>query len=214
MGPPRLAPFVRPPRLRRGLATGPMALTHRLPRAPRTLRATRMPFPATSPRSSRCLSGPAARRRLWIAYAPARCCWGVMPRTRLNAVLRAKELPYPTCRATESTVAPGSRSRSAARVRRQVVRNVIGGSPTSSLKRRARAAREIPVAEASVATVHGRLGSLCSNCRAGPTTGPLWAWYHPGASASGRTNQASLMPGAPILPAGRIGSRGDLRRKA
>lgn len=38
---------------------------------------------------------------------------------------------------------------------RQPVRNVIGGSPTSSLKRRAKAARETPVARASSAIVHG-----------------------------------------------------------
>ena len=87
-------------------------------------------------------------------------------------------------------VAPGSRSRSAASAMRQPVRNAIGGSPTSSLKRRASAARETPVASASSATVHGCAGSWCSSRSAGPTTGSPWARYQPGASASGRANQA------------------------
>ena len=69
------------------------------------------------------------------------------------------------------------------------MRNVIGGSPTSSLKRRASAARETFVAVASDATVHGCAGLFCSIRSAGPTTGSLWARYHAGACPSGRENQ-------------------------
>ena len=123
-------------------------------------------------------------------HARARCSCGLMPRTRLNAVLSANALPYPTCGATEPTVAPGSRSRSAASESRQPVRKVIGGSPTSAWKRRASAARETPIASARLATVHGCDGLLCSSRSAGPTTGSPCARYQPGASASGRANHA------------------------
>ena len=81
---------------------------------------------------------PASRRRAFsTATAMRRCSCGLMPRTRLNAVLSANGLPYPTCRATPPMVEPGSHRRSAASVSRQFVRNAIGGSPTSSVKRRA-----------------------------------------------------------------------------
>ena len=46
-------------------------------------------------------------------------------------------------------VASGSRRRSAASASRQPVRKVMGGSPTSSVNRRASAARETPISAAS-----------------------------------------------------------------
>ena len=62
--------------------------------------------------------------------ARARCSCGLMPRTRLNAVLNANGVLYPTFSATVPTVASGSQSKSAARASRHVVRNFIGDSPT------------------------------------------------------------------------------------
>ena len=56
---------------------------------------------------------------------------------------------------------------------RQPVRKVIGGSPTSSWKRRASAALEAPVSRARSATVHCRAGLFCSSRIARPTTGSL-----------------------------------------
>src|SRR3546814_4770418 len=64
--------------------------------------------------------------------------------------------------------------------------NAIGGSPTSSVNRRARAARDAPASAASEATVHGWAGLFCNIRRAGPTTGSLLARYHPGAAVSAR----------------------------
>ena len=83
-------------------------------------------------------------------------------------------------------MAPGSSSRSAASVRRQSVRNAIGGSPTSSVKRRASAAREAPTSAASPATVHGWAGLLWS-MRTAPARrrGRRWPGTSPGAAASG-----------------------------
>jgi hypothetical protein len=73
---------------------------------------------------------------------------------------------------------------------RQPVRNRIGGSPTSSVKRRASAARETPVPAASDATVQGWAGLLWIMRSARPTTGSLCARYQAGVPASGRANQA------------------------
>src|SRR6266540_1556438 len=70
-------------------------------------------------------------------------------------------------------VAPGSRSRSEASAIRQPVRKLIGGSPTSWLKRRANAARETPASSASSATVHGWAGLWCSRRRAGGAVGAV-----------------------------------------
>src|SRR5690606_35705938 len=114
--------------------------------------------------------------------APTRCACGLTPCTRLKAALSANGLPYPTFLATEVTVAPGSRSRSAASASRHPVRYAIGGSPTSSVNRRASEARETPTSAASAATVHGRAGSCCMIRMALPTTGSLCARYHAGAS--------------------------------
>ena len=83
-------------------------------------------------------------------------------------------------------MASGSSSRSAASVSRQSVRKAIGGSPTSSVKRRANAARETPARSASSATVHGCSGWCCISRSAGPTTGSPCAAYHAGGSDCGR----------------------------
>ncbi len=81
------------------------------------------------------------------------------PRTRLKAVLSAYGVLYPTFEATVPTVASGSQRRSAASVRRHSVRNVIGGSPTTSWNRRASAARDTPVSAARAESVQYRLAA-------------------------------------------------------
>src|SRR5690606_34788120 len=94
-----------------------------------------------------------ARRNLHPRPASSRCCCGLTPRTRLNAALNENGLVYPTRCATALRVTSGSRSMSAATVTRHPVRYAIGGSPTSSRKRRASAVRETPTSAASDATV-------------------------------------------------------------
>ena len=124
------------------------------------------------------------------ASVATRCCCGLIAAHALERGAERERAAVADLAATAPTVASGSRSRSAASASRQPVRNAIGGSPTSSVKRRASAARETPASAASAATVHGCAGSLCSSRSAWPTTGSLWARYHAGASASGRANQA------------------------
>src|SRR4051794_26931026 len=65
----------------------------------------------------------------------------------------------------------------------------MGGSPTRSVKRRARAARETPVSAASPATVHPWAGSACISRRARPTTGSRWARYQAGAASAAWPSQ-------------------------
>jgi hypothetical protein len=67
-----------------------------------------------------------------LGGALARCCWGLMPRTRLNAALKANGVAYPTFSATVLTVSSALHSRSAAMAIRQFLKKVIGDSPTRS----------------------------------------------------------------------------------
>jgi hypothetical protein len=53
-----------------------------------------------------------------VDVVPVRYSLGLMPRSLLNAALRANGVENPTRLATAASVVPGSRSRSAARVRR------------------------------------------------------------------------------------------------
>ncbi len=87
-------------------------------------------------------------------------------------------------------MAPGSRSRSAASAIRQPVRNAIGGSPTSSWKRRASVARETPASSASSATVHGWAGLWWSSAARGRRPGRRARGTSPARRRSGRANQA------------------------
>ena len=62
------------------------------------------------------------------------------------------------------------------------VRYVNGGSPTTSVKRRAKAARDNPTLDASPATVQRFAGLLCISSSAGPSTGSAAAAYHGGSA--------------------------------
>lgn len=65
----------------------------------------------------------------------------------------------------------------------------MGGSPTTSVNRRASPAREMPAVSASDATVQDRWGWRCIARRADPTTASVWARYLPSELASVAANR-------------------------
>ena len=66
----------------------------------------------------------------------------------------------------------------------------MGGSPTSSLKRRASAARDTPASRRERGDGPRGAGSWCSSRSAGRPPGRRWRGTTPGPRASGRANQA------------------------